>query len=235
MAIRGGKAKSMKTLKSSLKRKSSENYLKRIPNEGITIRFMTEPDEFFEYYEYWDPSDKAYYPEVEGVEPNIEPGRKPAKRFLANAVDISEGKVIPLVLPATALAQLVKKYDKYGTILDRDYEINREGTGIDTEYDVTPEPASAMKMSRFKELDLQAVLESQLPGANEDEDEDEVDEDEEDEAPRRSAKRKVGGSSRKRPVDDEDEDEDEDEDDEPVRRPSPKKRPVKKRPVKRRG
>lgn len=231
MAIRGGKAKSMKSLKSSLKRKSSENYLKRIPNEGITVRFMTEPDEFFEYYEYWDPSDKAYYPEVEGVEPNIEPGRKPAKRFLANAVDVSEGKVVPLVLPATALAQLVKKYDKYGTILDRDYEINREGTGMDTEYDVTPEPASAMKMSRFAELDLQAVLESQLPGANE-EDEDDDDE-EEDEAPRRRAKRKVGGTSRKRPVDDDDDD-DEDEDDEPVRRPSPKKRP-KKRPVKRRA
>lgn len=242
MAIRGGKVKSIKKLKSSLKRGANQSFLKRIPKEGLTVRFMTEPDEWIEYYEYYDVDVKHYVPEVEGVVPNIEEGKKSSKRYLACVVDVMENKVEPLVLPKQVASAMLKKYDKYSTILDRDYEITREGDGLDTEYDVTPEPASKMNMSRFTVIDLYAALESQVPGGAID-DEDEDDEDEDDEpAPRRSKGRTPGKKSRRdEPEDDEDFDDDEDEDDEPVRRKPAKsvsktptkKKPVKKKPVKR--
>lgn len=230
--IRGGKVKSIKALKTSLKKGSSGSYLARVGEDGRIVRFMTEPDEFIEYFEYYDETENSYFPEVEGVTPNLREGQRSSKRFLASAVDVSEGKVIPLVLPATVMTSLLKKYDKYATLTDRDYEITKEGTGKQTVYDVTPEPPTRMKMDRYEEIDLMKMLEAQIPGGDiEDEDGDD-----EDEAPRKSSR---GGGGRKRPkppVDDDDDDDDEDDEDEapvrrkkPVAKASPKKRPARKR------
>jgi hypothetical protein len=201
--IKGGHVGSIASLKKRLKKGSGGQYLSRVPGDGaLTVRFLTEPDEWVEYFEHFDQMRK-FYPCTDNC-PGCLEGDKPSKRYLSNAVDTQENKVIPLVLPASAASSLVKKYDKYATLLDRDYEIARSGTGFDTEYEVTPEPPTKMNLNRFDALDLMALLGAQL----EDEDDDE------DDKPAKAAAKPKPGRRKPAPVADDDE-EDEDEADEP--------------------
>jgi hypothetical protein len=199
--IKGGHVGSIASLKKRLKKGSGGQYLSRVPGDGaLTVRFLTEPDEWIEYFEHFDQMRK-FYPCTDNC-PGCLEGDKPSKRYLSNAVDTQENKVIPLVLPASAASSLVKKYDKYATLLDRDYEIARSGTGFDTEYEVTPEPPTKMNLNRFDALDLMALLGAQL----EDEDEDADDDDK----PAKAAAKPKPGRRKAAPVADDDE-EDEDE------------------------
>lgn len=78
----------------------------------------------------------------------------------------------------TLANQLVGRYEKYGTITDRDYELESTGEGMNTRYSLTPEPASKVRISKYKALDLLAILEEQhaiaMGEALEDEDEDDT-------------------------------------------------------------
>lgn len=187
MAIKGGTVNTIKALKSSLKKGAGGgNYLSRVPEEGIAVRFLTEPTEWVKYFEHYDEVLK-FYPCADEC-PGCAEGNRASVRYLVNALDVVEGKVIPLVLPKTAAQIVLKKYERYNTLLDRDYEITRDGTGLETTYDVNPEPPTAMNVKRYELLDLMSLLEAQLPNEDdEDEDEDEDDEDE-DEVDRRPKK-----------------------------------------------
>lgn len=187
MTIRGGKVQSIAGLKASLKKGGggSSQYLTRIPADGsLTVRFLTEPDDgWIEYYEHYDQTRK-FYPCSDDCSGCAE-GDRPSSRYLANALDVAEGRVVPLVLPKSVATSLEKKYSKYATLLDRDYEISRTGTGLDTEYDVTPEPPTKMNLTRFDPIDLWELLETQLElatGASassaDDDDDDEIVDDE---------------------------------------------------------
>jgi hypothetical protein len=130
-----------------------------------------------------------------------------------NAVDTSDNKVIPLVLPVTAAKPLVAMYEKYGTLTDRDYELVREGEGLETEYRALPESPQKMRLSKFERLDLIEFLEAQIGG-----------DDDEDDEPRAKPKSKAAPArngqaiKRRRQVDDEDDDlADVDDDDPPFK------------------
>lgn len=204
--IRGGKVTSINSLRSSVKKGSGGgSYLSRIPADAsLTVRFLTEPTEWIAYFEYYDAEQKKFFPSVEGVQTQ----ERPAARYLANALDVVESRVIPLVMPKSVAASLLKKYDKYATLLDRDYELSRSGAGLETEYDVTPEPPTKMNLDRYDLLDLMGLLESQLEDVPVNSDDD--DEDEEDDKPVKKSVAKAAPKA-KAPVDEEDED-DEDED-----------------------
>lgn len=221
--IKAKRVGSLKRLKEATKR-SSASLIKNVPaDEPLTVRFLEEPSEWIEYEEYYsEDTEPRFFPAIEGIDPDfVADLRKPSKRFLANAVDVADNQVIALKLPTTLAASLEKKAQKYGTITDRDYELTREGTGMQTVYDVTPEPASKMNLRRFKPFDLIDVLTQQLPAElRQDMDDDDDDDDD-------------AGSV---PWDD-------DDDDEPIRsRPKSKTRTmnktssggVKKRPIKKR-
>ena len=218
MAIRGGKVKSITGLKTSLKKGGGNGqYLKRIPaDDALTVRFLTEPTEWVTFYEHYD-AVKKFYPCTDDCSGCTE-GEKPSARYLANALDVSETKVVPLVMPKTVAASLLKKYDKYATLLDRDYELSRSGTGLETEYDVTPESPTKMNISRFDLLDLMETLEAQLEMSENTSDDDE-DEDEEEEVVKKSpARGKAKAPARTvtkkaKAVVEDDEDEDDDEED----------------------
>ena len=201
--IRGGKVTSINALRSSVKKGGGgASYLTRIPSDAsITVRFLTEPTEWIAYFEYYDAEQKRFFPSIEGVQTQ----EKPSARYLANALDVAESRVIPLVMPKSVAASLLKKYDKYATLLDRDYELSRSGAGLDTEYDVTPEPPTKMNLERYDLLDLMGLLEAQL----EDVPVNDNDEDDEDEAP---VARKSIKSAPKAKASDDDEDDDEDDD-----------------------
>lgn len=208
--IKGGKVKSIALLKSSLKKGAGgSQYLSRVPaDDSLTVRFLTEPTEWITYFEHYDQVRK-FYPCTDEC-PGCTEGERPSARYLCNALDVSETRVIPLVMPKSMAGSILKKYEKYATILDRDYELSRSGTGLDTEYDVTPEPPTKMNIDRFDLIDLMAILEGQLEMADSTTSDEE---DEEEDAPKPSGK-KPARKTAAPVVDDEDEDEDEDEEEE---------------------
>lgn len=231
-SIKGGRVKSIKSLKAGLKRSEGGGYLTRVPeNEPLTVRFLTEPNEWVEYFEHYDDVRK-FYPCTDDGCPGCLEGERPSKRYLTNAVDTSDNKVVPLVLAKSLAGIIMKMYDKFNTLLDRDYELSREGSGFDTEYSAIPEPPSKMNLRRFEELDLWSLLEAQLA-------EDDEEDDDEDTTPKR---RSTGKRTppRGRTIADDDDDEEDDEDERPVvrrrpmsktaaRKPSPAaRRPLKK-------
>ena len=198
LKIKGGQVKSAAALKKSLKKGGGgANYMKRVPkDDSITVRFLTEPEEWFEYLEYFSEEDK-FFPAVEGMDPEfVADLNPPSKRWLAPAVDVSDNSVVPIVLPKSLVQSIMKKYEKYKTVLDRDYELTREGEGFDTSYEAIPEPPSKMNLRRFTPPDLLEVLEAAVPealgGGGDNDDEDDVDFDEaDDETPIRTRKRPV--------------------------------------------
>jgi len=207
--IKGGAVKSMAGLKASLKKGGGSQYLSRVPADAsITVRFLTEPEDWYGYYEHYDPVRK-FYPCSDDC-PGCTEGERPSGRYLSNALDVAEGKVIPLVLPKSMVSSLVKKHEKYGTMLDRDYELSRSGNGLDTEYDVTPEAPTKMNLTRYDLIDLEELLESQLEMAESAKDSSDDDDDDDDTpAPRRNA----GPSPRKSIAADDDDDDDDADDD----------------------
>lgn len=200
-----GRIGSMGKFKQSLKGSGGGAFIKSIPDGSYTVRFLTEPDEWYGYYEVWLDDVKRYVPKVEGME--IGPDQRVTFRYLANALDVDEGKVVPLKVPRDLANRISMRADRYGTITDRDYEITRAGSQKNTVYDITPEEKSPVDLRRFELHDLEKVLvesyESVMtPTSSTDEDDDYDDEpDEKPKAKRRVAtkagsKKKTTGPSR---------------------------------------
>lgn len=192
MNISGKKMGSVKALKESLKKggSSMQTYIKNVPAEGITVRFLTEPEEWFGYYEYWNDESRNFCPMAVGE--ILPDGAKPSFRYLASVLDIESDRVVPLKLAKTAANSLILKYDKYGTMLDRNYELQKHGEKLDTTYDVTPDAPSKLNLSKYDGLDLEKVLldaRANALGEKEEEpaprsvpDADDIDDDDDDEA-----------------------------------------------------
>lgn len=158
MNISGKKMGSVKALKDSLKKggSSNNNYIKNVSADGITVRFLTEPEEWFGYYEYWNDESRNFCPMAVGeVLPD---GAKPSFRYLACVVEVETDRVIPIKLAKTAANSLILKYDKFGTMTDRNYELQRHGEGLDTTYDVTPDSPSKMNLAKYDLLNLEKIL-----------------------------------------------------------------------------
>ena len=158
MQISGKKMGSVKALRESLKKGGSSltTFIKNVPAEGITVRFLTEPEEWFGYYEYWNDESRNFCPMAVGeVLPD---GARPSFRYLATVVDVESDRVLPIKLAKTAANSLILKYDKYGTMLDRNYELQRHGEGLDTTYDVTPDAPSKLNLGKYEMINLEQVL-----------------------------------------------------------------------------
>lgn len=158
MKISGKKMGNIKALRESLKKGGSSlnTFIKNVPAEGITVRFLTEPEEWFGFYEYWNDEGRTFVPMAQGeVLPD---GAKPSFRYLTQALDIENDRVIPLKLAKTAANSLILKYDKFGTMIDRNYELQKHGEGLDTTYDVTPDTPTKLNLAKYELIDLEKVL-----------------------------------------------------------------------------
>jgi hypothetical protein len=233
-----GRLGNLKKVKDSLKSKASS--VKNVPSENsITVRFLENPEEWHGYYEHYSDED-GYHPCVEGdcdscQSDNPEIKRR-AFRYLANGYVVDDQRVWPIKMPKSLVEQLVNYYEKKGTLLDRDYELSKSGSGKNnTKYMASPDAPSNMNLKRFesKMFDLDEVLEKMVDG----------DEPEDDEP---VSSKKKSKKSRRHEVDDDDDDDDDpweddddddddddDEDDEPIRRKkkSSTKKPTAKRKV----
>lgn len=209
--IAGGRIGSMKELEKSLKSKGNPN-VKIIPAEdSITVRFLEDPEDWHGYYEHY--YEKSYVPcadPCDACDSDDADERKKTFKYLANAYVVDDQKVRALKLPKSLVEILAAYRKKYGTLLDRDYELSRTGSGQnDTKYMGVPETPTKMKLSRFTPLDLDDVLQSMLG-----------DDDDEDDEPTPKKKKKSKKSEDVDPW------EDDDEDDEPVVKKTKKKKSV---------
>ncbi|AKL88352.1 single strand DNA binding protein [Gordonia phage GMA6] len=178
--VKASKAGSIKKLKSSLKKGGGGAFIRNVPKDGsLTVRFLTEPEEWVEYQEYYvEGMEPAFFPAFEGLDPDVvAEARKPSKRYLACVVDRDSNEVVPVKMPKSLVESLMKKYDKYETIMDRDYELVRDGEGFDTTYEAIPEAPKKMNVSQYDVLDLMDVLNKQVPSSLTGEDDDDEDED----------------------------------------------------------
>jgi hypothetical protein len=218
-SIRGGPVKSLAALRKSVKRSTSGGAIQRVPKETpLTVRFLEEPDRWYEFFEHWDEGNKRGFictgDDCKGCADDL----RVSKRLLANVVDMDEGRVKALALPTSLANILLKKLDKFKTLLDRDYELAREGEGKGTEYDATPEAPTKFNARAYEPLDLEEVLQNEIdPDGEEDDDADDE-----------FLPPKKRGPNSTRPVTSRSKYRDEDDEDEPPRRTIKRSLPVKK-------
>lgn len=159
MPYTAGRVGSMQKLRESLKKGGGGNsqYIKQVPaNDIMTVRFLTEPEDWYGYYETYDTEIKRYYPLIEGVEKPE--GARVSYRYLAVVLDVENDQVVPLKLPKDLANRLIMRFDRYETLTDRDYELSRMGEGLDTTYDVTPGDKVARHLDKYTLIDLDSVL-----------------------------------------------------------------------------
>ena len=133
-----------------------------IPDDGITVRFLTEPDGWLGYYEIWDRAIGRFVPHVSG-DP-IQRGSKMRDVLAANTLVVSEGPLTGAVVALSfkmdrnlAIA-LAEKSDEHLTLMDRDYEIHARADGSSVEYDVFAARKSRRSLISYSLLDLEEVV-----------------------------------------------------------------------------
>jgi hypothetical protein len=231
--IRGpGVMGSIGAMKKSLKGKSGAGQFKLITAESsFSVRFLTEPDQWFGYYEHYDTTE-GFFP-CYGGDCCTNAENKAAMRYLGNVWSADENKVMALKIPKSLAESLLRRQEKFSTLQDRWYEVSRTGTGkTDTVYSADPDSPTRWTPPRgLKLLNLESLLQSMVEEREEDEESDP-----EYEPPTPSRKSRPAKTSSRRVMDDEYEDDDEDEEDEeeeeytprPARRVAAKKTIAKK-------
>lgn len=137
-----------------------------------------------------------------------------------------EAKEVKILLGAinnfSPIPLLVGMYDTYGTLVDRDYVITKNGTGTSASFSVVPMDKVRFRNEKAKpysESKFNSLLDKAFPDDVTEEEEDE------DESPKPRIKK---GKKKPKPVEDEyDDEEDDDEDEEEA----PKKKAKKKKPT----
>jgi len=234
--------------------KSIQSSAKQMPSvrltfkegEARTVRFLHEPfgrRPWVEFYEHYIPGggggNGAYVPCIENC--RLDGDVRAGKRWYVNVWDRDSKQVRLLKLTGAMVENLIIKYERRGTILDRDYSITRTGEGTDTKYHIEAEEKEAFDQRNMKLIDILGFLDQQAQsyyggvkgfkakaGSIDDEDDEDVEdvEDTEDEDEDEAPRKKVVGKRKVVLEEDEDEDEEPDEeadeesdedDEEPVR------------------
>ena len=151
---------------------------------STTVRFLEElsDEEWTTYWEHYDQGKKKFYPcPGKDVCPGCKEDLRAQKRYLVNALVVASdnskvkaGYVNLYKVPASLIDKFMRRADRAGgTITDRDYEIIRTGSGLDTEYDLETGDKSKIDISQYEEkmIDheeaLQAAWNAAFPDAAE--------------------------------------------------------------------
>jgi len=152
---------SLRQLKQSMAKGSGNPWVKFIPKNGsMNVRFIQEPEDWVNYVEHYDVTLHRSFPcNGETSCPGCMGGERKSSRYLTNAVDRDNNdRVIPLQLPKDLANRLVIRYERNGSITDRDFELSRSGEGLDTVYDLDAGVQDRENVSRFQPHDLLKVL-----------------------------------------------------------------------------
>jgi hypothetical protein len=178
--------------------------------DKLVIRYLQNPDDWeMARYHYLDGT-FVWCSQTKNCD-GCAGGNKASRVILANALDIKENKVIIIQMSPTLADTMMRYFDKFDeTLMDRDYELSREGSGqTDTRYFAFPEGGRKKRDLSDRELyDISAMIYADMG--------EEPPQDDEDEEPRSSKNSSRSDSSRKpsRHADEDDEYEDDDEEEE---------------------
>lgn len=233
MPIKARKLGSKKGIERSLKAGGGKFALRVQPDVGTVVRFITEPEEWFEAYMHFDEARSVSYPCIGKDDGCLacEEGMEARPRWFAGVYSIDEDRVTIFEMPKSVVKALYKKYDRYNTISDRNYEVSKEGAGLNTEYFVESLDAEHLRgQSKMVAPDIEEFLQTMYDDAMRQIAGGEEEVTSRGRGPSRNSRQ--AKSRRRMELDDEDEFEDDDLDDEDEdEAPRPKKKvkaPVKK-------
>lgn len=196
-------------LQKSLKTSGSSDYFYRMQEGKVLMRFMADPDRWWDAHLHYDPGAKRTVACTEEDCYMCEEGDKARKVWLAPVVLIDEGAVRVFQMPKTVVDDLGDFYEDNKTMTDRDYFIIRKGTSLnDTEYKVRETMPKKRNLSKYDDEfpDIGAMLESMRAVDPDTEtpakgrrDRDEEDDDEPDYRPRRNAAKRNPAATRTAP------------------------------------
>lgn len=198
MAVGKAKAKtvgSLKDLKRELKDSGGgSNWFYRLAADSeITVRFLVEPTEFTWFWQHYDgswPEKKRGFPCNTGDCFGCDEGNKARKVWVAPVVEVANKQVRVMVIPKTIVESLVDRFERWSTIMDRDYIIMREGSTMEnTSYELVHEAPRKMKLSGYAMPDIAQMIEDQIKAANSDDDDDDDTDEEPPWATRKGAKK----------------------------------------------
>ena len=172
----GKKVGSVKNLKKSMKSGGGgAGFIKYIPkDQSMTVRFLEEPTEWFNFTSHYDETMRRSYPCIGDNCPGCSAGIRGSSRYLTNALDTDRDEVVALELPKSLAGQLTSIFERKDTLVDRDFELVRDGEGLDTTYSAIPEAPTKRKFDKYTLKDLEQVLEEAYKSAFDDEDAEDV-------------------------------------------------------------
>ena len=219
MAIKAKKLATKKGIKQSLSGGSNQ-YAQRVPEDGIVVRFLTEPEEWWEVVLHY--GDKTSFPcngdaGCLGCDEGFDTGRK----WYASAYVPGDDRVVVFEMGKSVVEAILKKYERNHTVTDRDFEVTKEGTGMRTRYDVEALDVRHIKgLDKMEPIEMEEFFEEWLKRAMREEGgEEEV---------TATSRRRTKSKPSRRQID-EDDIEDDDDDEEEAPRRSATKKPIRRR------
>lgn len=184
----------------------------------VRIRFLTDFEDgmAIPFHDNYQEGIDVPCQEVFGRDCNYcgEESLRTRKKYIWTVYDV-EAKEVKLLMFAvnscTPVIQLSSFYEEYGTMLDRDYVIQKKGSGTNTSYSVIPMEKQKFRNSKVKALSESAILKIIDKAFPDPEAEDEDDDDYEEKPKTKKTKTK---KPEPEPEEEEEDDWDEDEEEE---------------------
>ena len=122
---------SLQDMTAKLEKAATNSMIRFIGPDGLIVRFASEIYEGVKFGEYWDNENKTWKPEDDEVSPPADSNI--SRRWLLPALEIEDSgegnRIIAVKLPKTIVDQLLGYAERFGTIMDRDYILEKSGQG----------------------------------------------------------------------------------------------------------
>lgn len=160
VTIKRNRVTSIEDFEKAFEKKSNSNngfkWPTRVGYKGrnfITVRFLTEFDQWVNYQQYYDPAARRFVVATEENEDSFaERGITPSTIHLASALDVETGEVIVIELKWTMVKEIKAIRDKKNApITEFDIELEKRGEGKEsTEYRASYEGRSDLDVTRYQ-------------------------------------------------------------------------------------
>ena len=154
--LAGGIAGSVQKLRQNLTAASGGGNSRKLllvrEDEPVKVRLLQNPDEWMIFYEHYVPDSKMFVPALDPDPLSSHPDervRRTSLRHMANVLNIETMQVQLLKMNQDLTNRLMMRFNRYETLTDRNYEIVRSGSGLQTAYDIEPDDVEPMDLSRF--------------------------------------------------------------------------------------
>lgn len=146
------------------KRKSmGEGQVYRVKSDRtLEVTFLVEPTEWVEIQQVWINRKPVIITDENYDELVVQEGLRPGSRFLANVVLKNTNDSVILDMPITLARDVMKFYQRYGTVTDRTYELSRTGEGLETEYNVFPGDKVNLDLTKYTVYDVEDAINAEI-------------------------------------------------------------------------